>query len=367
MRLICPECNAQYELPEDAIPPEGREVECAACGTIWHQDQANKAPARSAEPPAGSRAPHSVPNADQPAHAEQPPAPDMETRPSRGLSDDLRAAAQSGDGQVRDGADPDLGDAPVLRRPLPDDVLSILREETARELRARRGIQPGAAQQDTAQPPKRPETAAPNRAGAEEAGPHSPPPRTDAVEPAPAAPARDAVAREPDPADDAPRLDAVQNAPDLDWPATTVTAPDDSEPRVVARGAARPHRAGQDGSAILTTAAPTDPAPVPRRNLPPEDVEPVATLPDAEIIAATLQPGRAATDARPPHEADRARHGYGAGMTRALIAVAALLILYLLAALWVRSGDAPAPIAGFVGGVETARAALQSLIGSGLR
>ena len=38
IRLICPGCGAEYRVPETAIPPDGREVECSACGKIWHAE-----------------------------------------------------------------------------------------------------------------------------------------------------------------------------------------------------------------------------------------------------------------------------------------------------------------------------------------
>ena len=38
MRLICPNCDAQYEVPEDVMPPEGRDVQCSNCGQTWFQD-----------------------------------------------------------------------------------------------------------------------------------------------------------------------------------------------------------------------------------------------------------------------------------------------------------------------------------------
>lgn len=38
MRLTCPKCMAEYEVDETAIPPSGRDVQCAACGTVWFQD-----------------------------------------------------------------------------------------------------------------------------------------------------------------------------------------------------------------------------------------------------------------------------------------------------------------------------------------
>ncbi|SIT78241.1 zinc-ribbon domain-containing protein [Pontibaca methylaminivorans] len=41
MRLICPKCPAQYEVPEDAIPPAGRDVQCSNCGHMWFQRPAD--------------------------------------------------------------------------------------------------------------------------------------------------------------------------------------------------------------------------------------------------------------------------------------------------------------------------------------
>ena len=38
MRLTCPRCAAQYQIADAAIPAAGREVECSACGHVWHQE-----------------------------------------------------------------------------------------------------------------------------------------------------------------------------------------------------------------------------------------------------------------------------------------------------------------------------------------
>ncbi|HVM23480.1 MAG TPA: zinc-ribbon domain-containing protein [Sphingomicrobium sp.] len=40
MILTCPSCGTQYVVKDDAIPPEGRQVRCAACKHSWHQDPA---------------------------------------------------------------------------------------------------------------------------------------------------------------------------------------------------------------------------------------------------------------------------------------------------------------------------------------
>ena len=48
MRLICPNCDAQYEVPEDVMPPEGRDVQCSNCGQTWFQDHPDALVAREA-------------------------------------------------------------------------------------------------------------------------------------------------------------------------------------------------------------------------------------------------------------------------------------------------------------------------------
>lgn len=86
MRLICPNCDAQYEIDPDLVPPGGRDVECSSCGKLWFQTK------------------------------EQPAAPNA-------------------------GDDGPILDSPELIAPsrrLNESVLAVLREESARELRARK-------------------------------------------------------------------------------------------------------------------------------------------------------------------------------------------------------------------------------------
>ncbi|MEL7204552.1 MAG: zinc-ribbon domain-containing protein, partial [Pseudomonadota bacterium] len=35
MKLTCPNCAAQYEVPDEVIPETGRDVQCSACGDTW--------------------------------------------------------------------------------------------------------------------------------------------------------------------------------------------------------------------------------------------------------------------------------------------------------------------------------------------
>lgn len=37
VRLTCMNCNAQYEVPLDVIPAEGRDVQCSNCDHVWFQ------------------------------------------------------------------------------------------------------------------------------------------------------------------------------------------------------------------------------------------------------------------------------------------------------------------------------------------
>jgi predicted Zn finger-like uncharacterized protein len=50
MRLTCPNCGAQYEVPDDVIPEEGRDVQCSNCGDTWFQQAAGFAADADADP-----------------------------------------------------------------------------------------------------------------------------------------------------------------------------------------------------------------------------------------------------------------------------------------------------------------------------
>ena len=66
MIATCPACGKRYRLPDDAVPPQGRSVRCAACGNGWTALPEPPA-AVEREPPLPFAAPAHVP-----AHAPQP-------------------------------------------------------------------------------------------------------------------------------------------------------------------------------------------------------------------------------------------------------------------------------------------------------
>jgi predicted Zn finger-like uncharacterized protein len=53
MRLTCPNCAAQYEVPSEAIPATGRDVQCSACGHGWFERPAGDEPRLSDPDPLG--------------------------------------------------------------------------------------------------------------------------------------------------------------------------------------------------------------------------------------------------------------------------------------------------------------------------
>lgn len=103
MRLICPNCDAQYEVPDQVMPLAGRDVQCSNCGQTWFQHHPDNAPQDDVT--------------DDPADAEEeradPPEPVVPDKPT-----------------------PD-GAAPARKR-LDPAVADILRQEAEAEHEARK-------------------------------------------------------------------------------------------------------------------------------------------------------------------------------------------------------------------------------------
>ena len=134
MRLICPNCDAQYEVDDAAIPPTGRDVQCSSCGHAWFQMHADAAPdpqPEGADPtgPDLSAAMWSDPGVDTQDDPFDPDAPADEGPPP--VPVDLQE------------------DAGPRRRGLDDSVLAVLREEAAREAAVRRTEAPPAMEMQT--------------------------------------------------------------------------------------------------------------------------------------------------------------------------------------------------------------------------
>ncbi|RID93211.1 hypothetical protein D2N39_06110 [Gemmobacter lutimaris] len=134
MRLICPNCDAQYEVAEDAIPTEGRDVQCSNCGHAWFQEHASIIEAR--EEAEALNASVMVP---EPAVAPEPePEPPSEPEPQ----------APEPEPEAIVEAEPDPAPAPavapVRRSGLDESLMAVLREEAERETQARAREEPRA-------------------------------------------------------------------------------------------------------------------------------------------------------------------------------------------------------------------------------
>lgn len=99
MRLVCPKCAAQYEVAVDAIPENGRDVQCASCGNTWFQERLG-----------GETAAPSKPKIDEEARTPRPAGATAD----RAILDILRreaefdaAARQGGDQPVEETAELD--------------------------------------------------------------------------------------------------------------------------------------------------------------------------------------------------------------------------------------------------------------------
>ncbi|TVP72969.1 MAG: hypothetical protein EA339_04870 [Rhodobacteraceae bacterium] len=127
MRIVCPNCNAQYEIDAALLPPEGREVQCSGCGTVWFQSSDDTGPQ---QPVSG---PEQPPEPSPPAPSEAEPEAQTERAPEPSPDPELAAPPSP----------PIEEDAPsttaVISAPkaVDEKVLGILREEAAFESRQR--------------------------------------------------------------------------------------------------------------------------------------------------------------------------------------------------------------------------------------
>ncbi|WP_417243909.1 zinc-ribbon domain-containing protein [Celeribacter sp.] len=78
MRLVCPNCDAQYEVDEKVIPENGRDVQCSNCGNTWFQTPEHL-DADLADEMGYEIAPDGAGDLGQAPLPEHPPKPDFET------------------------------------------------------------------------------------------------------------------------------------------------------------------------------------------------------------------------------------------------------------------------------------------------
>ena len=158
MRLVCPNCDAQYEVSDDAIPETGRDVQCSNCGKTWFQPHAN-AEALAEEMPNQEWVEETAEVSGEEPEAEAP-IPDDDVAQadealqaeSEGVSDHLSASDETSEtveyeaisesSSVDEAAEvsEEVAEDPETRpepKSLDDGVAAILREEAEREQSAR--------------------------------------------------------------------------------------------------------------------------------------------------------------------------------------------------------------------------------------
>lgn len=117
MRLICPNCGAQYEVPDEVIPEAGRDVQCSSCGHTWFQN-------------------HPDQDTELAEDLEQP-VPDQEWTPEDPVEQDF----DDPEDEYEPAPEPKSATEPVAvpqtRRRLDPSVSELLREEAEFETRAR--------------------------------------------------------------------------------------------------------------------------------------------------------------------------------------------------------------------------------------
>jgi len=93
MRLICPNCDAEYDVVDDVIPEEGRDVQCSNCGQTWYQEHPDHKvePEEEADVPPDLAEPDDAPEPEE----ERAPAPEPTSRElDPAVADILRQEAE---------------------------------------------------------------------------------------------------------------------------------------------------------------------------------------------------------------------------------------------------------------------------------
>lgn len=143
MRLICPNCGAQYEVGADVIPDDGRDVQCSNCGQTWFENP--DAPSAAAEEQGFVETPSRMTQGAGPSSATMPDA-DV-TVSDAPVSDVAMPDVTESDVAAPADPVPPANQPPPVRKQLDPSIADILREEAAREEAARKRDATGGLEQ----------------------------------------------------------------------------------------------------------------------------------------------------------------------------------------------------------------------------
>jgi predicted Zn finger-like uncharacterized protein len=120
---------AQYEVPQNALPQTGRDVQCSNCDHRWFQKHPNL---QETAPPPAKSAPQTAASKPTPARAKVGKA-----GPKGDAEVDVRAKATPPVPKPADTPAPEPQPTDQARKPLDPAVADILRQEAAHEAKAR--------------------------------------------------------------------------------------------------------------------------------------------------------------------------------------------------------------------------------------
>ncbi len=350
MRLVCPNCGAQYEVDASVIPASGRDVQCSACGHGWFVASPD-APAAEATEPQGdwsfAEEPGTEPEpwqeaaeaeADGGQEPQEPPAPEIPSEePVEPVPELPGPAPAEAPIEAPDETPPELPEE--FPGESPEEVPADMPAEMPADL----AVDPGLAAASDAGDAVDPEATAPP----------SPELRRKTLDDAVMAILREEAEREAQ-----ARLNegSMESRHDLGLVASVAGA------AAATAGAAAGAAAGERSASLRDTADAPDQ----------EDLHAShrrGVLPDIEEINSTLRAtserGDEAAARDAPETLRRKRSGFRVGFTLAFLAALALLALYLMAPAlvgWMPSLE-PA-LAAYVAAVDHGRLWLDGLLRS---
>lgn len=275
MRLICPECGAQYEVAADAIPASGRDVQCSNCSHMWFQrpDGAPDEAANARYEGSGEAWDRRMDDASDPSSPKVPVVEDDDEE-----ADDLAAAEADRDepGPEREPQADSISPPRGTRSSVSPEVAEILREEAALEARAR-AAEARVSNVGVARPP---------RLGA--AG---------------------VAAPDAEPAESMPTDDAAGDASNPDLPLQERQRSEEARRRM----------ARLRGDNAATTNAAVSPSPASRRS----------RLPDIEDVTSSLRSVHESGGAATPASQAATRSGFRLGLGSVLLVAAILALVYV--------------------------------------
>lgn len=349
MRLICPNCDAQYEVDASAIPESGRDVQCSNCGNMWFVLPEGEVDAAEVAAFMSQKAEVSRPV------AVDPPAPVPPIAHAGGRS--IRALAPSDETEFEDDEPQTATNLPPPRRALDENVLAVLREEAAREVAARKAEAEAAGVTQGRVPSASDASEDEVLAGfiKQPAVPH---PADDDADDDMGAPFV-AVTEEPQ-----PEAAAIEPLPPFAETVAQGGHPELLGDRPVLANAPVPDQAEVDAiNAVLDAPEPLPLGKPPVSAQSPMSAQPRhALLPDVEEINSSLRPSDEQDDSALPPPAAQSRRGFHLGFWLMITFAVLIVLAYVFAEDLAQVTGRNAWVAGYVNLIDGLRLELDQLI-----